>query len=55
MADLGFSHSCFSCKNYQELAQARIAKVVGFFTANPKKLSLHFSVFSTIFYGIYNN
>jgi hypothetical protein len=38
----------------QKLAQARIAKVVGFFTTNPKKLVLHFSEISTIFYAIYN-
>jgi hypothetical protein len=30
-----------------------ITKVVEFFTTNPTKLSLHFSEFSTIFYGIY--
>jgi hypothetical protein len=47
MADLGFSPFYFSCKNYQELAQARIRKVVGFFTANPTKLGLHFSDFFT--------
>jgi hypothetical protein len=40
-------------QNYQELAQARITKVVAFFTTNPKKLGLHFSEFSTIFYAIY--
>jgi hypothetical protein len=45
----------FSCKNYQELAQARITKVVEFFTTNPTKLSLPFSVFSTIFYAFYKN
>jgi hypothetical protein len=28
-------------------------KVVGFFTTNPKKLGLYFSVFSTIFYEFY--
>jgi hypothetical protein len=55
MADLGFSHSCFSCKNYKELAQAGITKVVGLFTSNPTKLSLHFSDFCMIFYGIYKN
>jgi hypothetical protein len=43
----------FSCKNYHELAQARITKGVGFMTKNPTKLSLHFSNFSTIFYGFY--
>jgi hypothetical protein len=42
-------------QNYQELAQARITKVVGFFTTNPTKLSLHFSDFSTILYGFYKN
>jgi hypothetical protein len=43
----------FSCKNYQELAQGRITKVVGYFTVNPTKLVLHFSDFSTILYGFY--
>jgi hypothetical protein len=43
----------FSCKNYQELAQARITKVVGYFTTNPPKLVLHFSDFSMMFYAIY--
>jgi hypothetical protein len=43
----------FSCKNYQELAQAKITKVVGHFTTNPTKLVLHFSDFSTIFYTSY--
>jgi hypothetical protein len=45
----------FSCKNYQELAQARITKVVGYFTTNPTKLVLHISDFSVIFYAIYKN
>jgi hypothetical protein len=45
----------FSWKNYQELAQARITKVVGCFTTNPTKLVLHFSDFSVIFYAIYKN
>jgi hypothetical protein len=45
----------FSCKNYKELAQARITKVVGYFTTNPKKLVLHFYDFSVIFYAIYKN
>jgi hypothetical protein len=31
-----------------------ITKVVGFFTTNPKKLGLHFSDFSTIFYEVSN-
>jgi hypothetical protein len=53
MADLGFLHFYFSCKHYQELAQARITKVVGSFTTNPTKLSLHFSEFPTIFDAIY--
>jgi hypothetical protein len=53
MADLGFLHFYFSCKNYQEIAQARITKVVGFFTAKPTKLGLHCSEFSTIFKAIY--
>jgi hypothetical protein len=48
-----FSHLYFSCKHYQELAQAGITKVVGFFTTNPTKLVLHFYDFSTILYGIY--
>jgi hypothetical protein len=50
-----FSHLYFSCKNYQELAQARITKVVGYFTTNPTKLVLHFSDFPVIFYAIYKN
>jgi hypothetical protein len=45
----------FSCKNYQELAQARITKVVGYFTMNPRKMVLHFSDFCMIFYAIYKN
>jgi hypothetical protein len=49
MADLGFSHFYFSCKNYLELAQIRITKVVAVFTTNPTKLGLHFSDFPTIF------
>jgi hypothetical protein len=53
MADSGFSHFYFSCKNYQELAQERITKVVGVFTTNPTKLGLHFSDFSKIFYVIH--
>jgi hypothetical protein len=53
MADLGFPHFYFSCKNYQELAQAEITKVARFFTMNPTKLGLHFSGFSTIFHAIY--
>jgi hypothetical protein len=55
MVDQGVSHFYFSCKNCQELAQARITKVVGLFTTNPTKLVLHFSEFSTIFYGFYKN
>jgi hypothetical protein len=51
--DLFFSHFYFSCKNYPEIAQAKITKVVVFFTMNPTKLSLQFSEFSTIFYAIY--
>jgi hypothetical protein len=50
-----FSHLYFSCTNYQQLAQARITKVVGHFTTNPKKLVLYFSEFSVIFYTIYKN
>jgi hypothetical protein len=45
----------FSCKNYQELAQARITKVLGYFTANPTKFVLHFYEFFKIFYVIYKN
>jgi hypothetical protein len=45
----------FSCKNYKELAQARITKVVGSFTTNPTKLLLHFYDVSTIFYAICKN
>jgi hypothetical protein len=30
-----------------------ITKVAGFFTANPTKLTLHFSEFSTILYEFY--
>jgi hypothetical protein len=43
----------FSCKTYQELAPARIKKVVGYFITNPTKFVLNFSDFSTIFYTIY--
>jgi hypothetical protein len=50
-----FSHYYFSCNNYKELAQARITKVVGFFTTNPTKLVLHCSDFATMFYAIYKN
>jgi hypothetical protein len=50
MADLGFLHFYFSCKHYQELAQTKITKVVGFVTTNPTKLGLNFSEFSTNFY-----
>jgi hypothetical protein len=53
IADLGFWHFYFSCENYQELAQARITKVVGFFNTNPTRLVLQFSEFSTIIYGFY--
>jgi hypothetical protein len=53
IADLGFSHLYFLFKNYQELAQARITKVVGYFIENPTKLGLSFSNFSMIFYAIY--
>jgi hypothetical protein len=45
----------FSCKNYQELAQARIIEVVGYFITNPTKLVLHIYDFSMIFYAIYKN
>jgi hypothetical protein len=38
-----------------ELAQARITKVVVFFTTKPKKLGAHFSEFFMIFYKIYKN
>jgi hypothetical protein len=53
MSDIGFSHFYFSCKNYQESDYASITKVVGVFTTNPTKVSLHFSEFSMIFYAIY--
>jgi hypothetical protein len=55
IADLDFSHLYFSCKNFQELAQARITKVVAYFTTYPTKLVFHFSDFSMIFYAIYKN
>jgi hypothetical protein len=55
IVDLGFSHFYFSCKNYQELAQARITNVVGFLTSNPRKLGLYLSDVSTIFYAFYKN
>jgi hypothetical protein len=55
ITDLGFSHLYFSCKNYQELAPAKITKVVGYFTTHPTKFVLHFSYFSMIFYAIYKN
>jgi hypothetical protein len=45
----------FSCKNYQELAQTRITKIVRYFTNNPTKFVLKYSDFSSIFYAIYNN
>jgi hypothetical protein len=51
--DLGFSHFYFSCKNYQETAQARITNVVLLFTRNPTKLGLIFPDFAMIFYRIY--
>jgi hypothetical protein len=38
-----------------ETAQARITKVVVLFSRSPTKLGLHFSKFSTIFYGFYKN
>jgi hypothetical protein len=44
-----------SCKTYQELAQARITKVVVYFATNPTKLVLNFYDFSVIFYVIYKN
>jgi hypothetical protein len=43
----------FSCKDYQDLAQARITNIVDYFTTNPTKLVVHFSDFSIIFYAIY--
>jgi hypothetical protein len=49
MADLGISHSYFSCENYPESDHVRITKVVVFFTTNPTKLVLQFSEFSKIF------
>jgi hypothetical protein len=54
ISDLGFSYFYFSCKHYQELALARITKVVVFLTTNLTKLGLHFSDFSTILYEFYN-
>jgi hypothetical protein len=53
MADLGFSGSHFSCYKYQESDYVSITKAVVFSTANPTKLSLHFSEFSTNFYAFY--
>jgi hypothetical protein len=35
------------------MSSGKIKKVVGFFTTKPRKFGLRFSVFSTIFYGIY--
>jgi hypothetical protein len=49
--DLGFSYFYFSCNNYQEKLWTCFKKVVGFFTRNPTKFSLHFFEFSTTFYG----
>jgi hypothetical protein len=40
-----FSHFYFSCKNYQELTQETIIKVVGLFTTNLRKLSFIFLIF----------
>jgi hypothetical protein len=40
-------------QNYQELAQARITKAVGYFTTKPTKLVLHFFDFSMMFCAIY--
>jgi hypothetical protein len=45
----------FFMQKLTELAQARITKVVGYFTMNPTKLVFHFSHFSVIFYAIYKN
>jgi hypothetical protein len=53
MADLGFSHSYFSCYKYQESDHVSITKVVVLYTMNPTKLSLHFSEFCTNFYTFY--
>jgi hypothetical protein len=53
--DLGLTVLYFSCNNYQENLWSCCTQVVGFFTGNPTKLSLHFSSFSTIFYGFYKN
>jgi hypothetical protein len=53
MADLGFSHSYFSCSKYQESDHVTITKVVVLFTTIPTKLSLHFSEFATNFYTFY--
>jgi hypothetical protein len=40
-------------KNYHSKVWSCFTKVVGLFTRNPKKLSLHFSDFPTNFYGFY--
>jgi hypothetical protein len=53
IADLVFSHSYFSCQNFQESDHVSITKVVVLFTTSPTKLILHFSVFSTISYAFY--
>jgi hypothetical protein len=47
--DLGFHISIFHAKTIRTVWQCCV-EVVVFFTTNPKKLSLHFSDFSTIFY-----
>jgi muramoyltetrapeptide carboxypeptidase LdcA involved in peptidoglycan recycling len=42
-------------QNLKGISSGRITKVVRYFTMNPKKLVLHFSDFSVIFYAIYKN
>jgi hypothetical protein len=43
----------FFMLKYPESDHVRITKVVVFITTNPKKLVLHVSEFSTIFYTFY--
>jgi hypothetical protein len=48
-----FHRYLFSCKNYQAKEGSCFPKVGRFFARKPTKLSLYFSVFSSIFYGFY--
>jgi hypothetical protein len=48
-----FHRYLISCKNYQAKEGSCFPKVGRFFTRKPTKLSLYFSVFSSIFYGFY--